>query len=56
MKPGEVCIRSEGASIFLREDGTITISGAVNVAGSLTLNGVPVAVVTAQGGGQITAG
>lgn len=56
MKPGEVCIRSEGASIFLREDGTITISGTVNVAGSLTLNGVPVAVVTAQGGGQIPAG
>ena len=55
---GEVCIRSGGASITLKNDGRIivagdveltgdlSVTGSVAVAGSMTLNGWPVAVVT----------
>lgn len=39
MLPGEVYIRSGAASFYLRSTGQIDIIGAVNVAGSLTVNG-----------------
>lgn len=42
MMPGEVYIKSEGASVLLENDGSITISGNVNVEGSLCINGIPV--------------
>ena len=56
MQPGEICIRSGDSAIFLKEDGTIAITGKVAVSGSLTLNGTPVAVVTAGGGVQVPVG
>lgn len=43
MRPGEVFIKSETASILLKNDGNITISGNVNVEGSLSVNGLPIA-------------
>ncbi len=40
MKSGEVYIKSEnGASLMLKNDGSIQISGAVDIQGSLTVNG-----------------
>ena len=39
MKNGEVYIRSENASVFVRNDGSIEISGDVNIRGSLKING-----------------
>jgi len=39
MKPGEVYIMAKGASLWLKNDGGIEISGNVNITGSLMLNG-----------------
>lgn len=41
MLPGEMLLRSGGASVWLRKDGTILLSGNVAVTGSLTVNGMP---------------
>lgn len=44
MSAGEVYIKSKGgAEIRLKNDGGVTISGDVNVEGSFSINGVPVA-------------
>jgi len=40
MQPGEVYIKSDsGASLWLRRDGSIQLSGRVSISGSLELNG-----------------
>lgn len=39
MQPGEVYLYTQGASIYLRRDGSITLRGRVNVEGSITVNG-----------------
>jgi hypothetical protein len=40
MKNGEVCIESEGgATLYLKNDGSIVIKGDVNVEGALKVNG-----------------
>lgn len=45
LEPGELCLRSGGAEIFLRRDGRIDLRGAVNVEGSLSVDGKPVMVM-----------
>lgn len=45
IQEGEVYIHAgSGASVFLRRDGQIVIKGAVNVEGSLCVNGAPVSM------------
>ena len=39
MEGGEVYIKSDKASVHLKNDGRIEISGRVNIVGSLTVNG-----------------
>lgn len=42
MLPGEVYLYSAGgASIYFKNDGSLILSGAVSVKGSLTINGCP---------------
>lgn len=47
MEPGELCLYTENTEVCLKQNGEITLRGAVNVEGSLTVNGVPV-----EGGGE----
>lgn len=47
MQPGEVCVFSSGASVLLKNDGKIELTGDVEVTGTLKLNGAAVAVATA---------
>lgn len=51
MRPGEVCIRSGGASVYLRADGSLVLRGDVAVEGSLTINGQPYRPCTCEEGG-----
>lgn len=44
MENGEVCIRSCGAIVYLKNSGEILISGDVNVTGTLKVGGVRVAL------------
>lgn len=41
MQPGEVLIRSGGASIYLKADGSLLLRGRVCVEGELRINGEP---------------
>lgn len=41
MQPGEVLIRSGGASIYLKADGSLLLRGRVCVEGELLINGEP---------------
>lgn len=41
MEPGEVLIRSGGASIYLKADGSLVLKGRVCVEGPLVINGEP---------------
>lgn len=42
---GEVCVRSAGgASVLLKNDGSVEITGSVNVTGALRVNGKTVTV------------
>ena len=45
LAPGELCLKSGGAEVFLRRDGHIELRGNVNVEGALTVNGDPVMVL-----------
>ncbi|NCB51067.1 MAG: hypothetical protein EOM54_04185 [Clostridia bacterium] len=42
MENGEVYLKSGGASIFIRNNGQIVITGDVEIDGTLTVGGVPV--------------
>lgn len=42
LAPGEVYLYAGSASIHLKRDGSIAISGQVSVQGGLTVNGTPV--------------
>lgn len=42
LSPGDVRLRTRGASLCLRADGRIEVSGDVTVTGTLTVNGTPV--------------
>lgn len=39
---GEICLRSRGAGVTVKNDGSIELQGNVNVGGSLLINGVDV--------------
>ncbi len=41
MEPGEVLIRSGGASIYLKADGSLVLKGRVCVEGPFVINGEP---------------
>ena len=41
MQPGEVLIRSGGASIYLKADGSLLLRGRVCVEGEFLINGEP---------------
>lgn len=41
MQPGEVLIRSGGANIYLKADGSLLLRGRVCVEGELLINGEP---------------
>lgn len=43
MENGEVYLKSGGATIHIRNDGSIVITGDVDIDGVLTVGGVPVA-------------
>ena len=40
MEPGEVCLFTQNASVRIKTNGEITLTGNVRVEGSLTVNGV----------------
>ena len=40
MLPGEVFFRTGAASLWLRRDGTVRLTGSVDISGSLSVNGV----------------
>ena len=40
LAPGEIFIKTDNASITIKNNGTVSIDGAVKITGSLTLNGV----------------
>lgn len=46
MEPGEVLIRSGGASIYLKADGSLVLKGRVCVEGPLVINGEPYRLCT----------
>ena len=39
MRPGEVYLHSRGGSVYLREDGTIELTGRISIKGTLVVNG-----------------
>lgn len=39
LRPGEICLHSSGASICLRQDGTLELRGTVRIQGALVVNG-----------------
>ena len=44
LQPGEVCVFSAGgATLLLKNDGTVLLTGNVEVTGTLKINGAPVA-------------
>ena len=45
-QPGDVCIRAGETRLYLHADGSVELAGAVNVAGSLSVNGTPVALIS----------
>lgn len=40
LEAGEICIETDSASVTIKNDGTVSINGAVKITGSLTVNGV----------------
>lgn len=48
--PGELLLSTGGASIYLKSDGSVVISGSVAITGTLTVNGSAVALSGGGGG------
>ena len=48
---GEVCLKSRGASVTVKNDGGIELCGDINIDGSFSINGEDIYLLLARSGG-----